>query len=257
AARSPVAAGVLAALAVCTKVSYVLYVMALTYALRRSAKSWLVFVTAGAVTGLALVTPFLPELLSPLRDASTVVARQSPWRIVLTALRQVLPDSFAGNLVSLGVWVLVALIVWRLGKVLPRRTVVPAEVAPGTFAAASPVTADALWAAALLGTAWLLSATYAYAWYDVIAWAPLILLVPSGVDLVVLTRMATVALAYVPGMVLDPPGALGSITTTINGTIAPLVGLGLVLVVLVRPRWLTAGALGQGSGSGSLRRPDG
>jgi len=218
--RSPVAAGALVALSVCTKVSFALYVVALVWALRSDRGRLLRFLAAGAVTGAVLITPFLPELVDPLRDASQYVARQSPWRITLPLLRTVLPDEAVPRVLSVAVWVLVAAVVWRLSRVLPRR------------ATANGSSDDALWAATLLSVAWLLSSTYAYAWYDVMAWAPLVLLPASGVDLVLLARMSTVAFAYSPGLDLDPPGPLGSVTTTLNGTLAPLVGLALLVLVL-------------------------
>ena len=167
-----------------------------------------------------LLVPFLPELLDPLSNASQYIARQSPWRLTLPLLRTLFPEDGVRLLLSVLVWVLVALVVWRLSRVLPRR------------ALTHDVSSEAVWAATLLSVAWLLSSTYAYAWYDVMAWAPLLLLPASGVDLVVLVRMATVAAAYSPGLVLDPPGFLGSVTTTLNGSVAPLVGLGLLVLVL-------------------------
>jgi hypothetical protein len=135
-------------------------------------------------------------------------------------LRTVLPDDVVPRLLSVAVWALVVAVVWRLSRVLPRR------------ATANGASDEALWAAALLSVAWLLSSTYAYAWYDVMAWAPLVLLPASGVDLVLLARTASVAVAYSPGLDLDPPGLLGSVTTTLNGTVAPLVGLALLVLVL-------------------------
>jgi len=218
--RSPVAAGVLVALAVGTKISYVLYAVALLWALRRVRGPLARLVLAGAITGLLLFGPFLPELIEPLRTASEYVAGQSVWSLARVPMRALMSDQMVSALLSVAVWVLMGAVVWRLAKVLPRRS--------GT----SPSRDDAVRTAALLSIAWLLSAAYALPWYDVIAWAPLVLLPASGVDGVLLLRTVSVAIGYIPGIVVRPAGALGAITAALRGQIAPLVGLVLLVTVL-------------------------
>lgn len=218
--RSPVAAGVLAALAVGTKISYALYVVALVWALRRERGELMRLVVAGMLTGAALFVAFLPDMLDPLHTASEYVARQSVWSFVRVPLRAVLTDDALGAVLAIGAWLLIAVVGWRLTQILPH---------PSNTASSG---GEAVRAAAILAVAWLLSTTYALPWYDVIAWAPLVLLPASGVDGVLLLRTAAVAIGYVPGIVFRPPGAVGSITGTLSGTVAPLIGLALLVTVL-------------------------
>jgi hypothetical protein len=221
--RSPAAAGVLVALSVCTKISFALYAAALVWAVRRARPLLVRLVSAGAVTGAVLLVPFLPELVAPLRTASQLVARASVWYLVDAPLRQVLPEGQVHALLSLAAWALMAVVVWRLSTALPRRD---------TGAHHRDV---AIRAAALLGTGWLLTSTYALPWYDVIAWAPLLLLPASGVDLLLVARTALVAVAYVPGVVARPAGMLGSITSTLRGVVAPAGSLALVALSVAAP----------------------
>jgi len=218
--RSPAMAGVLAGLAVGVKISYVLYAVALVWAVRHARRSLLRLALAGAATGAVLFVPFLPEIFGPLRTASEYVAQQSLWAIVHAPLERVWSPHTVARGLGVAVWVLTAFLVWRLAKILPQRS-------------AHPTPRDeAVRAAAMLSVGWLLSATYALPWYDVIAWAPLVLIPASGVDLVVLVRMASVAIGYLPGLVIRPPGAVGAVTAALRGQVAPTIGLALVVCVL-------------------------
>jgi len=145
--RSPVAAGVLVALSVCTKISFVLYAVALVWAVRRARPVLARLVAAGTVTGALLLVPFLPEMVAPLRSASQYVARESVWHLVDAPLRQVLAETQVHALLSLAAWALMAVVVWRLATALPRRE---------TGADQRDV---AIRTAALLGTGWLLTST--------------------------------------------------------------------------------------------------
>ena len=224
--RSPALAGLLSALAVCTKISFVLYAVALTWALRRGGRQLLALVAAGTVTGLVLLGPFVPEIVAPLQQASRYVARVSVWHFVDAPLHTLLPEAAAATLLAALAWLLTAAVVWRLSPVLPRRP------APG---GGRTVRDDAIWTAALVSTAWLLCTPYALPWYDVIAWAPLLLVPASGVDLLLLARTATVSVAYVPGVVAHPPGAIGAVISKVGGVLAPLVSWALVLLALLLP----------------------
>jgi hypothetical protein len=221
--RSPVAAGVLVALSVCTKISFVLYAVALVWAVRQARPVLARLVAAGAVTGAVLLVPFLPEMVAPLRSASQYVARESVWYLVDAPLRQVLPESQVHALLSLAAWGLMAVVVWRLSIALPRRKT------------AADHRDIAIRTAALLGTGWVLTSTYALPWYDVVAWAPLLLLPASGVDLLLVARTALVAVAYTPGVVSQPTGALGSVTSTLRGVVAPVGSLGLLVLSVAYP----------------------
>lgn len=221
--RSPVAAGVLAALAVGTKVSFAVYALALVWALRRDRVALVKLVVAGLVMGCALFVPFLPQMIAPLRAASQYVARESVWHFVQDALSVPLGSSASVAVVSAAAWGLMAVLVWRLSVAVPHRHT------------SAPHRDEAIRLAALLGTAWLLSGTYVLPWYDVIAWAPLLLLPASGVDLLVLARTAAVSIGYAPGLQMQPPGWLGDLTAPPRSVLAPLMSTALVVLALARP----------------------
>jgi hypothetical protein len=225
--RSAVGAGVLAALATCTKVSFILYVVALAWALRRRTRDLKVFLLAVALTATVLVTPFLPEIYRPLLVAAKYVSHESPWHAALNPLNDLLPSDVVHQVLTVCVWVLVALVAWRMSAVLPKPQVM--EHDPGPAAA---------WAATVLSLSWLLCSTYFFAWYDAMAWAPLVLIPASRLDLVLLIRTAVVAFASAPGMDFHPTGALGSIMTFVSNSAAPVVGAGLILIVIFGGRRL-------------------
>lgn len=217
--RSPVGAGILAALSVGTKVSFVLYAVALVWALRRSRGPLIRLAIAGVATGAVLFTPFLPEILGPLNSASKYVARESVWSIVRASLYDIMTAETISTVLSISAWVLTGFVVWRLAKVLPHRD------------SGHPSSDVAIRTAAMLSVGWLLCAPYALPWYDAIAWAPLALLPASGVDLLLLARSALVTISFVPG-VDRPAGLVGRATTALRGQLAPAVSLGLIVAVL-------------------------
>lgn len=217
--RSSLGSGALVALAVGVKVSYGLYVVAIAWALRRDRNSLLRYLTAGALTGVLVFTPVWPEFLDPLGKASGFVAKESPWHPLLVALEGHLAAGLLHALLRLGSILLLALVVWRAGPALPKATEDDAR-------------SRALWTAALLSLAWLLTSTYALPWYDVIAWAPLVLLPASGLDLVLLVRLAVTAIGYLPGSAEDG-GTAGWVMPWLRGVVTPTVSLALLAVVLL------------------------
>ena len=220
--RSVVGAGVLAALATCTKVSFALYLVAFAWALRKRARDLRAFGFAAAVTAVVLVMPFVPEIYHPLSVASKYVSHESPWHFTLAPLTALLPTSTVHSLLSVGVWALVAFVAWRIWAIMPK------PAAMGT-----DVRLAGAWAATVLTISWLLCSTYFFAWYDAMAWAPLALIPASRLDLVLLIRTSVVALASAPGLDFHPTGALGSAMTFVSNSVAPVVGVVLILVVVL------------------------
>jgi alpha-1,6-mannosyltransferase len=224
--RSPALAGVLAAVATATKVSYVLYAIAVVWAVRATRRAWVTVVVAGVITGAVLFGPFLPEIVDPLRQASGYLARESPWWVVRHVVLWLTGGLPADRVMGLLGWVLLVVLVVRLRHLVPHR------------ATHAPRTDEAVRIAALLGTAWLLSSSYALPWYDVMAWAPVLLLPASAFDAIVGLRTAAVSVGYVPGIVMEPPGWTGPVTTVLRGGLAPAVSTALVVVGLAAPRRL-------------------
>ncbi len=217
--KSPVAAGALVALAVGVKVAYGLYVVAIAWALKREGSRLVRYLLAGAVTGLLVFASVWPEVLDPLRTASSYVASVSPWhpldvwmdgRIAIGAQRWV---------ITTGSSLLFVLVAWRAQRALPS-------------AGVADDGGKAIRGAALLSFAWLLTAPYALPWYCPIGWAPLLLVGASGLDLILLIGLATASVSYLPGIVVAT-GVTGTVTATLHGVVAPVVSLLLVAVVLV------------------------
>lgn len=220
--RSVIGAGVLAALATATKVSFVLYAVALAWALRKRTRDLRVFIFAVVLTAVILVAPFVPEIYHPLSVAAKYVSHESPWHVTLAPLTSLLPTGIVHSLLTVCVWVLVALVAWRMSAVLPKPPVM-----------ATDARLAGAWAATVLSISWLLCSTYFFAWYDAMAWAPLALIPASRLDLVLLIRTTVVALASAPGLDFHPTGALGSAMTFVSNSVAPAVGVGLILAVVL------------------------
>ncbi|MFL6180205.1 MAG: hypothetical protein ACJ74E_10185, partial [Actinomycetes bacterium] len=161
------------------------------------------------------------EIYHPLSVAAKYVSHESPWHFTLTPLTSLLPTSTVHTLLSVCVWAVVALVAWRMWAVMPRQPDMETDV---RLAGA--------WAATVLSISWLLCSTYFFAWYDAMAWAPLALIPASRLDLVLLIRTTVVALASVPGLDFHPTGALGWAMTFVSNSVAPVVGVGLILVVV-------------------------
>jgi hypothetical protein len=217
--QSAVGAGLAAAAAAGVKLTLGLYALSVAWALRRQRSRLAVYLTTGAVTGLAMYLPFWPGFLRPLQAASDYVSSGSVWHPVGVVLGYVAGPTTTRVVTSVGAVVLLVAVVRRLDLGLP-----PAR--------GDDATSRAVRTSALLGAGWLLTATYALPWYDAIAWVPLLLLPASGVDVVLLARMATLALAYLPG-VGTLPGTAGELRSVLHGIVAPTVSVALVVVVMV------------------------
>jgi hypothetical protein len=219
--RSPAAAGVFAALATCTKVSFILYAIAFAWALRQRSRDVKVYLFAVVVTTVIVVAPFAPEIFGPLSIASKYVSHESPWHTALAPMNALLSSDVAHRLLDAAAWLLIAILVWRLSALLPKPRSMASD--PGRSGA---------WAAVVLSMAWLLCSPYFFAWYDAMAWAPLVLIPASRLDLLLLARTGWVSVASVPGLEGHPAGSLGSLTTFVTNTLAPGVGIVLILLVL-------------------------
>ena len=80
---------------------------------------------------------------------------------------------------------------------------------------------DAVRALGVTAVGWVLTAPYALPWYDCLAWLPLVLLAPSGLDLAMLGRLWVLALAYVPGRVVGMSPDVEALTLGFRRSVAP------------------------------------
>ncbi len=229
AGRRPLWAGVLLGAAVGVKVTFVLMVPALLYALWRN-RSGLRPVVRGALGAVLVLIPAYvaagPHVLDQLGRARRFVSLATPWRLLV--------DAVPGDAVRIGVqlaWpVVLVLLAVLLARAL-RLGVVRRPAGPDAVTSQS-VTSDAALAAVVLGAAYVLAAPYSLPWYDAIAWAPLPLVAGGAIDLVLLARLTFLALAYVPGRVAGMSPAVLDLTLGYRRHVAPWLGVAVLLAVV-------------------------
>jgi hypothetical protein len=236
--RSPLGAGVLVGLAVTVKLSFGLYVLALAWALRRSARS-VVLLVAGAVAVfvVAYATVGL-HALDQARSASRLVSFAMPSRLLVGPLEAVLPNHVARDVIVALSWIAFAVLaLWLLSRAPFGGPIDEAHAEPDPVRRPDP-THEAIRTAAALTLAWSLTATYSLPWYDVAAWAPIALLAATPYDWLLIARTTVLSLAYIPGRVVDLPTGLDALTRNLRGTLGPLAGIALLAcaVILVRAR---------------------
>ncbi|OPC82114.1 hypothetical protein B4N89_15225 [Embleya scabrispora] len=225
--RSPVLAGVLVGLACAAKVSLGLYVLALAWGLRGRPRALAALLGSALAVGVATYLPVGLGAFDQMRENTKLVSLAVPLRLVLKPMEAAFGHDTARSLIGLLGWVLGALVVWLLARTTAR----------ARPAAMDGVLRDSAAAAALLSLAWLLTTPYSLPWYDVAAWAPLVLLAPSALDGLLLARTTLLVCAYVPGRVVPLPDAVDTFQRTVRGTVGPWGGAAiLVAVVLVSRR---------------------
>jgi hypothetical protein len=229
-------AGALVGAAAGIKAPYALFALAVLWGVRRlpgpRAGRHAAYGLAGA---LAVLLPAYaragPHALDQLDRASRMISLATPWRAIAAAV-----DAVLGPGTTRPVVVPIALVLAAaLAALLARR------VAALPTAARDTVTADATRAAVVLTTAWMLASPYALPWYDAMVWAPLALLAPSGLDVVLLGRLAALALAYVPGRVVGLSPPVETVTLGIRRFVAPIA---VTAAVVAAARW-AVGAEGE------------
>lgn len=226
AARSPLVAGVLTGLAVSTKITFGLVGVAVLLGwlerdrariLRRGA----VYAAAAAAVVVPLHLWAGPHVFDQLGRARRSVSLATPWRLLVDGLTGPLPSSTVRSLVFAASVVLFVLFTVMLARLTAGR-------APATV-----VGAAVRWAL-VLSTAYALAAPYSLPWYDQLTWASLPLMAASALDLVLLGRLAVLALAYVPGRVVAMTPAVEDLTLAFRRRVAPYAVLllwGLLTVV--------------------------
>lgn len=196
-------AGVLVGLGCATKLSLGLAVLAGIWALRHRLRSAVLFVVSAAVAGGLPYLSYGGVALRPAREAARMVSLGSAWRPLLAPLQHAVGDGAARDLISALGWLLLVLLVVLLAPLVRVRGAEPSPAAP-------PPSAQYARALALLGLAWVLAAPYTLPWYDVVAWAPLVVCASGPLDLVLIARTTILSAAYVPGLDVPlPPGVAG------------------------------------------------
>ena len=188
--RSPLGAGVLLGLAGAVKISLGLWGLGFLWALRRRPKDALLL-CAGAATSLALTYGFAGDAaFTQLQANAKYVSPSTFWHRIYEVLDAQLPREDARRYVAIAAWVVIAVLVVVLLRVLPRADTVVGEAARG---------------AAAISLAWVLGAQYVLPWYDAAVWAPLALVAASAADWLLLVHTGAYGFWYVASRALEFP----------------------------------------------------
>jgi hypothetical protein len=238
--RSAVAAGLVAGLAVSTKVTAAVVVVAVLlawWAHERRGWGWRAarFVGGALVTAVPLHWWAGPHVFDQLDRARRSISLATPWRLLFQLVSGPLGGSAARTLVtvlSVVVALLLAVVLGRLTRGLAPSGVL-GTAARWTF---------------VLATAYALSAAYSLPWYLLLTWATLPLLAPSVLDRALLVHLLAMTLAYVPGRVEGMTATVQRVTLWVRRVPVPY-------AVLLVWGWLTLAAWRGSSRSHAPRPP--
>ncbi len=241
AGRRPLVAGVLLGAAVGVKITFAVVGPAVLFALWRQGRlrSWRPALLGLVGAAVVLVPAQLwvgSNLLVQLERARRYVSLATPWRPLVEWLTGPVGNDTVRSWVVTLTPVVIALVAVLLAVVVRRWTPVHRQL---RAADPSPqqVTSDAAAATVVLGAAYVLGAPYSLPWYDAIAWVPLALVAVPWLDGVLLVRLVTYAVAYVPGRVLGSSERVQHLTLGFRRGVAPWVGGGLLLALLLLAVW--------------------
>ena len=235
----PALAGFAAGAACSTKITYGVVVVALGVGwfvagrgpgsdarpLRPRVAAARTLLVAGAAAAVALPLHLAAgaHVLEQLHRSRRAISLATPWRVLFEHVRDLGPDGRVRLLVisaAAVVCVVLALLLWRLTSGL----------VPDT------PTGQAVRAAAVASTAYVLGAPYSLPWYDALSWATVPVIALAGavaavstLDVVLLGWTTVVTLAYVPGRVVDMSADVETVTLGFRTEVAPW----LVLLVWV------------------------
>jgi hypothetical protein len=173
------------------------------------------------VAVLATLIPWGTGMFGPALRAGSFTSIGSPWRAVRSALRPLLGENAAEDVIKAGALMLaVLLLILLLRHLLADRDQL---LAAGAFA---------------LFFAWLLAWPYVLPWYDGLGWALLAMLPASRLDWLMLARTTALAVGYLPARGIPLPAGLGWLETVVRTAVTPLVLLGVVVLAIA---WLWRG----------------
>lgn len=239
AGRRPLVAGLLLGAAVGVKITFALVGPAVLYALwrnrRRGAWRPALLGVLGAVAVLAPAHLWAgSHLLEQLDRARRYVSLASPWRPVVDSLTGPFRhEAVRSWVVVLTPWVvlLVAVVVTVVVHRWTPRAPRPAQSDTGAVAR------DAATAAVVLATAYVLATPYTLPWYDALVWVPLALVGVPVLDAVLVVRLVTYAVAYVPGRVLGSSVRVEELTLGYRRDVAPWIGAALLVTLIALAAW--------------------
>jgi len=190
------------------------------WALRHRWKHAALFALCAAATGLLVYLPYGRVAFTPAQNAARMVSLGSAWRPLLAPLQHSMGDGSARDLISALGWATLLLLACLLAPLLR-----PADPDSRGGQAARML--------ALLGLAWVLAAPYTLPWYDIVAWAPLVVCVSGPVDLLMIARSAVLSAAYIPGLDVPLDPGVAGWASWIRADAAPVFSIGAALACAV------------------------
>lgn len=221
---APLLAGLLAGVAAGVKLPYGVVLLAVVWVVRASLPRVAAALLGCAAALAAAYASVGAHSLDQTREAARMVASASAWAPVAHGLDKVLGKESARDLVGLVMAVVAVAVAVALGRWLRWERLSLQE------------SGAAVWA--VLGIAYVLAGMYVLPWYDAIAWAPLCLLVRSGIaehgrlTALLGVHSLVLALAYVPGRVEGLAPWVEDVTLGFRVAAAPAVSAILLLLVL-------------------------
>jgi hypothetical protein len=223
-------AGAVIGLGCAAKLSLGLAVLAGIWGLRHRLRGVGVFVLCAAVVGSLTYLPYGRVALQPAREAARMVSLGSAWRPLLAPLQHAVGDGTARDLISAFGWLALVLLVVLLAPLLRvRKAGAGAEAAAAETPTEQSPGVQAAQALALLGIAWVLAAPYTLPWYDIVAWAPLVVCASGPLDLLLIARTAVLSAAYVPGLDVPLPSGVAGWASWIRADAAPVFSIAALL----------------------------
>ncbi|HEX3823680.1 MAG TPA: hypothetical protein VHV79_04355 [Mycobacteriales bacterium] len=217
AARSRLAAGVLAGAAAAIKAPAGLVWLALIWSARRSRRAVLeltsgAVVVAGVGYGIAGTAA-----IRQLDRASHLVSLGTPWRPVANLSDPAFGHGASRQLISVLTLVLFVAVVIALKRINP-------EIRTGS----PPAVALAL------SLGYVLSAAYALPWYDAVPWVLIPLLAASRLDALLIAHTGVLSLAYIPGRAaVALHGATHTVAFGMRDVASPILLTGVLIALAV------------------------
>jgi alpha-1,6-mannosyltransferase len=228
--RTAFGAGIAIGLAGCAKLSIGIWGLAMLWAYRRQPKKALLLCLGTSIPmGLAYLVWQPSAFVQVLRNGTYVSV--GSWANPLFRLFDLfLPEWLAKTITGVISYSMLVVIAWMLSRV------VPWTAAPGLPRGADPrhdPMTIAIRTTVVLSVAWLVSSMYTLAWYDLIAWIPLALLVASKLDRIMLLRITLLSLAFVPGRSVEMGEALDWVASRVRDTISPIVQIWVIVAIVL------------------------
>ena len=247
--RSGFGAGIGIGLAGCAKLSIGLWGLAMLWAYRRKPKKAALLCLGAAIPMSLAYGLWQPAaLVSVLRNASYISG--GSWAQPFSLFVVWIVGDWGATRIITGVvsYTMMVVLAILLARLLPWRPV--PGIADGVDPRHDEMTV-AVRTALVLSVAWLVSSMYTLSWYDFIAFVPLGVLAASRLDVTMIVRNLFLALAYVPGRVVDISDELDATAAFVREVVSPAVQWAVMLSIVVwfvqvrfrdrLPRWLRFG----------------